>query len=65
MKSAGKIFLTFLGGAAAGALAGVLFAPESGKKNRESLSRKARDLKKNVQDSIENSVSSFRDVMPY
>ena len=37
MKTTGKIFLTFLGGAAAGAVAGLLFAPEKGETTREVL----------------------------
>ncbi|MDN5212464.1 YtxH domain-containing protein [Fulvivirgaceae bacterium BMA12] len=60
MKSSGKILLTFLGGAAAGALAGMLFAPESGKKTRQSLTKKARDLRKNLEDEVKVSMSKSK-----
>ena len=60
MKSSGKILLTFLGGAAAGALAGMLFAPESGKKTRQSLTKKARDLRKNLEDDMRVSMSKSK-----
>ena len=36
------LFLTFLGGAAAGALAGILFAPKAGKETRRELQTYAR-----------------------
>lgn len=39
----GKTLLTFLAGAAAGAVAALLFAPESGEKTRERLRMKAAD----------------------
>ena len=62
MNSSGKIFLTFLGGAAAGALAGMLLAPESGKETRRSLSKKATDLRKNLEDSIRIPISRSKDL---
>lgn len=39
----GKTLLTFLAGAAAGAVTALLFAPESGEKTRERLRMKAAD----------------------
>lgn len=60
MKSSGKIFLTFLGGAAAGALAGVLLAPEKGKKSREVISKSANNLKKSLEDNVNISLSKFK-----
>lgn len=65
MKSSGKILLTFLGGAAAGALAGMLFAPESGKKTRESLTKKVNDLRKELEDTIGASISGPKDFTLY
>jgi len=41
MTNTGKTLLTFLTGAAAGAIAGILLAPKSGKETRQLLSSKA------------------------
>lgn len=61
-KSAAVIGL--LAGLAVGAVLGVLFAPESGKKTRERLSDKALGLADNVKDglhSIKNTISNGRE----
>jgi gas vesicle protein len=42
--SSKKLLLGVLGGVAAGALLGVLFAPEKGSKTRKGISRKGEDL---------------------
>ena len=65
MKSSGKIFLTFLGGAAAGALAGMLLAPDSGKRTRKSLSKKATDLRKNLEDNVRIPIFKSKDLTLY
>ena len=41
--SSGKVFLGILGGIAAGALAGILFAPAKGSKTRKRISQKGED----------------------
>ncbi len=48
MNSTGRNILTFLTGAVAGAIAGILLAPNSGKKTREIISQKANDLKEDL-----------------
>ena len=65
MKSSGKIFLTFLGGAAAGALAGMLLAPDSGKRTRKSLSKKATDIRKNLEDNVRIPIFRSKDLTLY
>ena len=43
--SAGKLLSGLLLGAAAGAVLGILFAPEKGTETRKKLSKKGQDLK--------------------
>ncbi|HBZ33502.1 MAG TPA: hypothetical protein DEO38_00205 [Bacteroidales bacterium] len=48
MKNPLKALLAFVGGAVAGALAGVLFAPKSGKETREDIAKKFDEVKAQV-----------------
>jgi gas vesicle protein len=50
--SSGKVFLGVLAGAAAGALAGILFAPEKGSKTRKKITRKGEDYLDAVKESF-------------
>ncbi len=50
MKDVSKILLALVVGAAAGAIAGVLLAPEDGAKTREKLAKKARKMEKKVRE---------------
>ncbi|KDN56068.1 YtxH domain-containing protein [Flavobacterium seoulense] len=43
-----KIILGLIGGLAAGAVLGVLFAPDNGKKTRKKISDKSKELKDNL-----------------
>ncbi|MDZ4792989.1 MAG: YtxH domain-containing protein [Bacteroidota bacterium] len=52
-----KIVVGFLAGAAIGALAGILFAPDKGSNTREKIARKSGD----VSDSVKNSFNEFID----
>ena len=56
------IWWTFIAGAAAGAVAGLLFAPEKGEKTREVLLNRAKSLRKELEKSLEsNDFSYFTD----
>ena len=43
-KTVSNFLVGFLAGAAVGAIAGILFAPEKGSKTRQNLSKKVKDL---------------------
>ena len=55
--SSSKIVVGFLAGAAAGALAGILFAPDKGSNTRKKISNKTGD----ITDSVKNSFNDFID----
>ena len=52
-----KILVGFLAGAAVGALAGILFAPDKGSNTRRKIADKSGDIK----DSVKNSYNDFVD----
>lgn len=54
MNRSEKTLLAFIAGAAAGLAAGILFAPEKGKKTRRKLSAKANELKEELKENIDS-----------
>lgn len=52
--SSGKVVLALLAGAAAGALAGILFAPAKGSKTRKRILRKGEDLVGDLKDKFDD-----------
>jgi gas vesicle protein len=54
MNNGQKILLSFLAGAAAGVVAGLLLAPDSGKEIRKKIAKKASDLKGTLENQIRN-----------
>ena len=60
MKSS-NVLLGMLGGLAAGAVLGVLFAPDKGVNTRKKIAQKSNDLKDNLTDSFNDFVSNVED----
>jgi gas vesicle protein len=54
-----KVLLGVLAGAAVGALAGILFAPDKGSKTRKKLMRKGEDSLDELKDKFDEIVESF------
>jgi len=65
--STGKVFLGLLAGVAAGALIGVLFAPEKGCETRKKIAKKGKDyaddLTRKMNDFIEDMSQKFETVV--
>jgi len=57
--SIGKLALGVLGGVAAGAILGVLFAPEEGKKTRKKIADKGYDFTGDLKSKFENLYKSI------
>lgn len=55
-----KAALGFLAGAAAGAILGILFAPDSGKETRKKISKKTSDMSDNLKNSFNDFVDGLR-----
>lgn len=61
MKSDGsKILLAFVAGAAAGVVAGLLLAPDSGANTRAKLAQKAKDLESDLEDTIKEQFATIK-----
>jgi gas vesicle protein len=54
MNTAGKVAVGVLAGATVGLVAGILIAPDSGKRTREKLIGKSNDLRNRVTDSFDD-----------
>ncbi len=55
MRTSEKILIAGVIGAAAGALAGILFAPEEGKKTRKNIAKSIDEIKETVEDFVAKS----------
>ncbi|HPW98513.1 MAG TPA: YtxH domain-containing protein [Flavobacterium sp.] len=58
---ASNIVLGIVGGLAAGAVLGILFAPDKGSNTRKKIAKKSSDLKDNVKDSFNDFISNVED----
>ncbi len=55
--STGKVLLGILAGVTAGALLGVLFAPDKGCETRKKVARKGKDLVDDLEETVKNFLS--------
>ena len=58
--SSGKVVLGVLAGVAAGAILGILFAPDKGSETRKKISTKSNDLTDAVKEKFDAIVSKFK-----
>ncbi|MDY0102707.1 MAG: YtxH domain-containing protein [Lentimicrobium sp.] len=59
IMNSGKVFLSILAGAAAGALAGILFAPAKGKNTRKKILKKGEDYVGSLKEKTDQLFDSF------
>lgn len=62
MKDSSKTLFAFLAGAAAGAVVGLLMAPESGELTRDKLGRQADDILSDLEDQWEVGFQRIKDL---
>lgn len=62
MSKTKNLIVSFIAGAAAGAITGVLLAPNSGKDTRKKIANKAGNLKHTVEDQIEAGISKISEL---
>lgn len=63
MDNTGKTFAAFLIGAAAGTLAGLILAPESGNKTRTKLNKTANDVLYDLEDAWEAGAEKIKEIV--
>ncbi|MGD0581455.1 MAG: YtxH domain-containing protein [Bacteroidales bacterium] len=59
--SSGKVLLALLAGVAAGALLGVLFAPDKGSETRKKFSRKGEDYAEELTEKFNELITGFKE----
>lgn len=61
MKADSKVLLGLLAGAAIGAIAGILFAPDKGSETRKKISRNTADMGDQLKNSFNDFVDTVKD----
>ncbi len=59
MNTTSKVITGVLVGASVGIIAGILIAPDSGKRTREKLTSKAKDLKTRFEDTLDDAKNAY------
>ncbi len=62
MNKNSKIGLAFLTGAAAGAIAGILLAPDKGTETRKKIADKAKGLKETMREKVKDGLQKANDL---
>lgn len=62
MNNTGKVMIGLLSMFAAGALVGVLFAPEKGERTRRKIGKKSKDMLDSINDKLEDSKDKLDDI---
>ena len=60
MDNNGKVFLALLGGLAAGAILGILFAPDEGSKTRQKIADTTTDFTNDVKEKVAKVKDKFK-----
>jgi uncharacterized protein YjbJ (UPF0337 family) len=61
-NNSGNFLLTFLAGAAAGAVIGLLYAPDKGSETRKKISEKSRELTDDLQETTNMAIDTINDL---
>jgi gas vesicle protein len=59
--NSGKVLLALLAGVAAGALIGILFAPDKGTETRKKISKKGEDYAEHLGEKFDEFISGFKE----
>lgn len=60
--SSSKVLLAFIAGAAVGAVAGVLLAPDEGKNTRKKIAGKASELSGTIKDKMNDFIDGLKEI---
>jgi gas vesicle protein len=61
MNTTGKVLVGLLAGAAAGAILGVLFAPDKGSETRRKIATKSKDIKDDVKEKFTDFLENVKE----